>query len=190
MRTIKAKSIYLAGALLAGCSASIDDYQNNTPALHLDQFFNGRLEAYGMVQDFRGRVIRRFRADIHATWNGNQGVLDEQFFFDDGEHQQRCWKLTKDGNHYTGVAGDVIGTAEGVTRGNALNWHYTLAVTVNGKERHLQLNDWLYLIDEDNLLNRATMSKFGIPVGKITLSIHRLKTAEPKNLWSVCDLKH
>lgn len=190
MMTLVTRSICMVSALLAGCSASINDYQGKSPALDLDQFFNGQLEAYGMVQDFRGRVIRRFRADIQATWDGNEGVLDEQFYFNDGEEQQRCWQLRKDGNHYTGVAGDVIGTAEGVTQGNALNWRYTLAVQVNGKERHLHLDDWLYLIDEDNLINRATMSKFGIPVGKITLYIRRLKDAEPKKSWSACEIAH
>jgi len=190
MRTLMTRSICMASALLAGCSASIDDYQGKAPALHLNEFFSGQLEAYGMVQDFRGRVIRRFRADIQATWNDNEGILDEQFYFNDGEEQRRCWQLRKDGNHYTGVAGDVIGTAEGVTRGNALNWRYTLAVPVNGKERHLHLDDWLYLIDENNLINRATMSKFGITVGKITLYIRRLENTEPKNLWSACGVPH
>ncbi len=184
-----AKSICMASLLLAGCSATMEDYQGETPVLHLDKFFNGQLEAYGMVQDFRGRVVRRFRAEIQASWRGEEGVLDEQFFFDDGEQQSRCWRLSKSGNHYRGTAGDVIGEAVGMTEGNALNWRYTLAVPVNGKIRHLQLNDWLYLLDDDHLINRATMSKFGIPVGEITLYIHRVERVVPENMWSVCEAK-
>ena len=56
----------------------------------------------------------------------------------------------------------MVGEASGTTEGNALNWQYVLEIPVNGKVRHIKLNDWLYLVDENNLINRATMSKFGI----------------------------
>ena len=32
------------------------------------------------------------------------------------------------------------------------------------------LDDWMYLIDDRVMLNRATMSKFGVRLGEITLS--------------------
>ena len=180
------KSICLAGLLLAGCSSTITDYQHETPELHLDKFFNGHLVAYGMVQDFRGKVIRRFRAEINASWQDGEGVLDEQFFFNDGEQQTRCWRLTKTGNQYTGTAGYVGGQASGTTEGNALNWQYVLEIPVNGKVRHIKLNDWLYLVDENNLINRATMSKFGIPVGEITLYIRRESDQPANDAWPAC----
>lgn len=164
--------------LLPGCASSIKDYQNETPKLELDQFFSGRLVVHGMVQNFSGRVTRRFTADIVAHWEGNTGILDEQFVFSDGELQSRCWKLLKDGQRYTGFADDVVGKAEGEAQGNALNWQYTLQVPVNGKTWNIDLDDWLYLIDENNLLNRTKMKKFGLPVGELTLHIRKLGEAE------------
>lgn len=167
--------------LVAGCAATVDDYADKTPKLELPTFFSGELVAHGMVQDRSDNVLRHFSASIRGEWQGNQGILDEQFIFDDGEEQHRCWRLTKEGDSYTGTAGDVIGTAAGRTVGNALNWQYQLLVPVDGTEWTLNINDWMYLIDENNLLNRATMSKFGLEVGQITLSIRKVgETGGPR----------
>jgi len=160
--------------LLQGCSATIDDYRDETPALVLPEFLNGSLEAYGLVQDRSGKVVRRFYADIRGEWVDGKGVLDEQFRFMDGEVQHRCWRLEKEGNRYTGTAGDVIGRAAGEVAGNTMNWRYTLLVPVGDSSYEIALNDWLHLVDENNLINYATMTKFGLEVGKVTLYMKRL----------------
>ena len=60
----------------------------------------------------------------------------------------------------------------GTTAGNALNWQYVLNVKMDdGSTMALSLDDWMYLIDSDNMINRTSMYKFGIPVGEITLYI-------------------
>ena len=68
------------GFLLIGCSAKISDYQSTTPEFDMKTFFDGKLEAYGMVQNRDGKVIRRFRADLIGSWEGKKGVLEEDFF--------------------------------------------------------------------------------------------------------------
>lgn len=173
---------------LTGCSASIQEYQQEAPALNLDQFFQGKLEAYGMVQNFRGKVTRRFKAEIVGNWQGNVGILDERFEYDDGEIDYRCWRLEKSGNQYKGTAGDVIGEAQGETQGNALNWQYVLQVSVDGKPMNINLDDWLYLIDDNHLINRTTMSYWGIPVGEVTLHIEKLNQREAASLSEGCVL--
>lgn len=164
--------------ILPGCASSLDDYRDEKPSLALDQFFNGRLVAYGMVQNFSGKVTRRFRADISAQWQEGKGTLDEQFYFSDGEQQSRCWTIVREGNRYRGTAGDIVGEALGEVQGNTLNWRYTLQVPVNGRVWNIALDDWLYLIDENNLINRTKMKKFGLPVGQLTLHIRKLSDAE------------
>ena len=160
--------------LLMSCSSQITDYADTEPTLELDRFFNGELVAYGMVQDRAGKVLRRFKVDRVGRWEGNRGVLEEDFFYDDGETQRRVWDLEKgpDGR-YSGTADDVVRPASGQTRGYALNWRYTLAVPVDGRVWHLDFNDWMYLLDEDRLINRAEMSKWGFRVGEVTLWIER-----------------
>jgi hypothetical protein len=173
---------------LTACSTKLDDYRGEEPQLDLSQFFNGHLEAYGIVQDYKGKVSRRFKADILGSWEGDQGILDELFYFADGEEQHRCWLLQKSGKRYQGQAGDVIGLAEGEVAGNALNWQYTLAVPVNGKTWNIKLNDWMFLVDEHNLINRASMYKFGIEVGEITLYIRKVSDQPHRELTTGCSL--
>lgn len=174
---------------LSACSTSLDDYRGTQPELDLKQFFNGHLEAYGIVQDYKGKVARRFRADILGSWEGEQGLLDEQFIFDDGEEQHRCWQLERMGTRYQGTAGDVVGMAEGEVAGNTLNWQYILAVPVNGKTWNLKLNDWMFLVDENNLINRASMYKFGLEVGEITLYIRKISDQPHRELTLGCGPK-
>lgn len=170
--------------ILPGCSTAVKEYSDEKPELLLEEFFDGRLVAYGMVQNFSGKVTRRFKADIDAHWEGDQGVLDEQFEFSDGELQSRCWRLQKQGNIYLGTAGDIVGEARGEVQGNALNWIYTLQVPVDGKVWNIQLDDWLFLIDENNLINRTKMRKFGLPVGELTLHIRKLTEQESAAMGS------
>ncbi|EHL23852.1 putative lipoprotein [Acidovorax sp. NO-1] len=161
-----------APVVLSGCaSQSLDGYASEKPVLDLAQYFNGTIDAYGIFQDRSGQIVKRFTVVMDCTWNGNEGVLDEAFTYSDGTTQRRIWRLTKHADgRYTGTADDVVGTASGQTRGNAFRWTYTLALPVDGKVYNVDLDDWMYLIDDRVMLNRATMSKFGVRLGEITLS--------------------
>ncbi len=162
-------------AALSGCAGqNLADYANEKPVLDLAQYFNGVIDAHGMFQDRSGQIVKRFTVVMNCQWTGNQGVLDEAFTYSDGSTQRRIWRLTREvDGRYTGTADDVIGQAVGQTRGNAFRWNYTLALPVDGTVYHVDLDDWMYLMDERVMLNRATMSKFGVRLGEITLSFTR-----------------
>jgi Protein of unknown function (DUF3833) len=142
--------------------------------LDLQQYFNGMLDAYGVFTDRSGTVVKRFTVVMKCTWQGNEGVLDEDFIYSDGTKQKRIWRLKKlpDGR-YTGTADDVVGIAQGQTRGNAFNWTYTLSLPVDGKVYEVQFDDWMYLMTDTVMLNKATMTKFGVRLGEVTLSFTR-----------------
>lgn len=157
---------------LSGCaSQQIASYAKEVPVLDLRSYFNGVLDAHGIFTDRSGTVVRRFTVRMNCTWNGDEGVLDEDFSYSDGMRQRRIWRLSRsaDGS-YTGRADDVIGLARGEQRGNAFHWTYTMALPVDGKVYEVQFDDWMYLIDAQVMLNRARMSKFGVHLGDVTLS--------------------
>lgn len=164
-----------AALAMAGCaSQELADYAGEKPVLDLAQYFNGRVHAHGFFQDRRGRVTRRFIVVMDCRWDGNQGVLDESFTYSDGTTQRRVWRLTRHADgRYTGTADDVVGEASGRVAGNVFRWNYTLALPVDGRVWEVQLDDWMYLMDDRVMLNRATMRKFGIRVGEITLAFTR-----------------
>ena len=164
------------GLFLVGCSATISDYKSTTPEFDMKTFFDGKLAAYGMVQNRNGEVIRRFRADLIGSWEGNKGLLEEDFFYDDRETQRRVWNLVKHGNNqYSGVASDSVGEATGESQGFAFNWRYTLAIEVDGTTWDIDLNDWIYQLDDSRLINQTEMTKWGFNVGQITLIIEKIE---------------
>ena len=166
-------SAVCAALLLTACaSAPVPaDYATEKPTLDLKQYFNGELVAHGLFTDRAGKVARRFTVLITCSWNGKAGTLDERFSYSDGKTERRVWHLTDEGGgRYTGRADDVVGVAEGHVAGNALNWRYTLALPVGDTVYEVQFDDWMYLMDERVMLNKAAMSKFGFHVGDVTLS--------------------
>ena len=52
----------------------------------------------------------------------------------------------------------------------AFRWGYTLRQPVGDKVYEVQFDDWMYLMNDRVMLNKAVMSKFGIRLGEVTLS--------------------
>ena len=164
-----------AAALVMGCASPTPaDYASEKPVLDLKSYFNGEFVAHGLFTDRSGKVARRFVVQMTGSWTGKQGTLDERFIYSDGKTERRVWRLTDEGNgRWTGRADDVVGVAEGRSAGNALNWRYTLALPVDGSVYEVQFDDWMYLMDERVMLNKAVMSKFGVRLGEVTLSFYK-----------------
>ncbi len=174
MRLLFAISIML---LLTSCS-TIDTqrYANNTPRLDLYNYFNGNTRGWGIVQDRKGVLTRQFVVDIigEVTADGEL-VLKEKFEWNDGEESSRTWVLSQQDNHsFTGTAGDVIDHAEGTLHGNVLNWQYQLKLKVDDSTWKITFDDWMFLVSEEMMLNRATMYKFGFKVGEVTIVFRKV----------------
>ncbi|MEQ9209214.1 MAG: DUF3833 domain-containing protein [Pseudomonadales bacterium] len=161
--------------ILAGCSApSVQNYADQTPVVDLREFFEGEITAWGVVQNRSGEVINRFRADMHGSWEGNRGILDEEFFYSNGDTQTRQWQFVQqDDNRYTGTASDVIGEASIDQAGNAINLNYTLRVPVGDRTYDLNFDDWMWLVEDELIINHATMKKFGFRVGELIVVIQK-----------------
>lgn len=175
-RTAAAALAAVALALaLPGCSSqNINDYAREKPVLELRDYFNGTLDAYGVFTDRSGQVVKRFTVLMTCAWTGDEGVLDEDFTYSDGSKQRRIWRLKRLGpNQYSGSADDVVGVADGRQSGNAFNWTYTMALPVDGKVYQVQFDDWMYLMGDKVMLNKATMRKFGFRLGEVILSFSK-----------------
>lgn len=161
---------------LLGCAGpQVSDYSREQPRLDLRQYFNGTVDAYGVFTDRSGKVVKRFTVVMKCSWSGppgqETGVLDEEFIYSDGTRDRRVWTLKRTGDgRYVGTAADVVGQAQGEVSGNAFRFGYTLRLPVDGRTYEVQFDDWMYLMDERVMLNKAVMSKFGIRLGEVTLS--------------------
>lgn len=176
MTTTRRRLLLTAGAAtLAGCAApEVSRYASETPQLTLEKYFNGRVDAWGMFTGRSGEVVKRFVVAMDCRWSGDDGVLDEDFTYADGTKQRRIWRVRRLGaGRYSGRADDVVGEATGVSAGNSIRWTYTLALPVDGRTWHVDMDDWMHLVDENTLLNRTVMSKFGIRLGEVSLAFRR-----------------
>lgn len=178
MKSVKLTIFIIAFAVLSGCSASNDNYRSNTPKLIFNQFFDGRLCAWGVVKDRQGEMTRKFVARIDSETVKGTTSLDEIFKFDDGEFQKRKWFFNSQGSGILGTANDVVGKATGEVYGDSLHLVYTLEVISDGDVWHVAMDDWLHLVDSNTMIGTTRMTKWGLDLGRIDITIQKRSNSE------------
>ena len=170
-------------SLLQACSQQkLSSFEKTQPTFSLFEFFDGYSLAYGIFEDRFGNLKRRFKVNILGTrsqeiLNGKsfeQITLIEDFFYEDGEKQERIWIIEKDFSEsgseiYRGKAEDVIGIAEGSTSGSAFYWQYAIDLKISDNNFRVKFSDWIYQMDDYIAFNKAIVSKFGVEIGTVTL---------------------
>ena len=168
--------------LLAGCvgKPSLDDPNLSETKLDLEVFFEGSTVATGQFQDILGTVRRRFDVTIDGTWDGETLTLVEDFVYEDGSTERRVWSLTKTGEDtWEGTAPGVIGIATGEERGDTFNWGYTIDLPIPSSDGETEtfrvtFDDWMWLLSEDRLLNRAYMKRYGLDIGEVIIFFEKV----------------
>ena len=151
----------------------IEDFTNKKPNFIPQEYFDGKLRAYGMVKDRSGNIIKTFKGDLVGSWDENGvGTLDEKFVYDNGETQTRVWTLrpTTD-KTFIGTAGDIVGEAYMIANGNTVMIDYTMTVPYNNTTIDIDVKDWLHLQEDGVILNHSKMKKFGFTVGELVITI-------------------
>jgi hypothetical protein len=168
--------ILMAALFLVSCSApKVEYYNSSNPEFDFKAFFSGDLKAYGVVQDYKGELTRKLVVSMNARWEGNEGVIEEDFVYDDGETQKRIWYVTlNDDNSLVGRADDVLGIATGKSAGSVFHWNYNVALPYDGSTLEVNFDDWMYLVTQSRLINRTSIVKFGVEVGEVTLVIEKI----------------
>ncbi len=170
-------------ALVAACTGkpSFEDPPLSDRRLNLEEFFDGDLVAYGQFQDVLGTVRRSFVVNITGDWDGERLLLDENFVYEDGSTERRVWTLVKTGeDSWRGTAPGVIGEAVGEERDNRFNWQYEIDLPVPSADGTAEtvrvvFDDWMWLLSEDRLFNRAYMQRYGVDIGDVSISFERLE---------------
>lgn len=142
--------------------------------LNIFEYFSGRTVAYGLFESRFGSVRRSFVVEIDGRVQNDELILNESFIYDDGEHQRRIWIIVSDQKGgYQGRADDVIDEAVGHVIGNCLNWRYEMLLSVKNRKFKVSFDDWMYLMPDNVLFNRADLSKLGVTIGSVSISFHK-----------------
>lgn len=167
----------LAVLALAACGQpDVKEFKDVETKFDAREYFNGRVNAFGTISDYKGEIVNRVFVEMNGTWDGNKGKLEEHFRYGDGKTEDRTWLLevSNDGTKIRGTREDTVGEMTGEQSGNALFMQYTLKREIDGEEMELTVDDRLYLIDGPYLINEIRLKKFGVTVSTINLGFHRL----------------
>lgn len=171
----------LAPVLVCGC-ASVDMAANHRPAptFSLEDYFTGETRAYGVFEDRSGKVVRTFSVVAQGTQGADSFTLDERFLWSDGERQSRVWTFTPTGDgRYRGTAPDVDGEAMLEAKGDAMRLRYVLKLPYKGTTLKVRFDDWSHLVADGVAINRADVSKYGVKLGRVTLTFIKPGHASP-----------
>ena len=121
--------------------------------------------------------------DIYGSIENHQLTLDEHFLFEDKEKDQRVWQIQQImPDRFLGHADDVEGFAKGTMRGNKLDWQYDLNMKVSNTKIRVHFKDTMVLAEERVMLNSAVISKWGIDIGRVSLTFFKNGTLDASSL--------
>ena len=166
--------VFITTILLTGCaSMKIEDFNNTKPEFIPQEYFNGKLRAYGIVKDRSGKIIRSFKGEMIGSWDKNGiGTLDEFFVYDDGEEMKRVWTLKPTGEKkFIATADDIVGESPMIANGNTVMIDYLMRTPYKSSTIDLSVQDWLHLQDDGVIINHSKLKKFGFIVGEIVITI-------------------
>ena len=167
---IKKISLSIICIFLIGCTKNLDNFSNVEPKFNLFNYFKGQTEAWGIFEDRFGNIKKQFKVNITGTLEGNYLRLNEEFMYKDGKNESRIWNIKKINEYnYQGTANDIEGVAKGKSKGNALNWKYHMNIKVKEKNILVHFDDWMYLQENNILINKAKVTKWGFKVGEVLL---------------------
>jgi hypothetical protein len=173
---LRTLAVLLVAFGLSACvgKPSLDDEKLSDRQLNLEEFFQGEVLATGQFQDVFGTVRRRFDVVINGTWDGETLTLVEDFAYADGTTEQRIWTLEKTGEDtWRGTAPGVIGIATGEERGDTFNWTYEIDLPVPDGTLRVSFDDWMWMLSDTRVLNRAYMKRFGVDIGEVIITFEK-----------------
>ena len=99
--TVLIIALFFTASCINNNSMKPTDFKNTEPSMTIEKYFEGPVKAWGLLQDRSGKVTRQFKADMFGSFEGDILTLKEDFYWTDGEKQNRIWKIKKiDQNYY------------------------------------------------------------------------------------------
>lgn len=140
----------------------------------MERDFAGRTYARGVFTNGLTGSKRPFSVTLDGRWNGKVLTLREAFVYDDGERDVKTWQLTRTGpGTYTGTREDVVGEAVVYTQGDIVRLGYDIDLPTSSGAVRLRFEDVIERRGDGTIVNRAIVSKFGLPIGDVDLVFGR-----------------
>ena len=163
--------------LILGGAASLATLVAGTGAraagerLVLHEWFRGPTHAVGRFRNNFTGEERKLAVDLRGRWNGRVLALFEDFFYADGERDQKTWFFERVGEgRYIGKRDDVVAPADVTTpQPDTVRFGYTADLKLASGVQRLDFDDTLTLRADGTVFNKAYVSRFFIPLGDVEL---------------------
>jgi hypothetical protein len=165
------------------CFNKIERYKDLKPTMNFEKFFSNKLIAYGSVYDFFGRLDRRFIIKSEQIDNPKKDgkTLYKQSieYLDTGKiEQMKAYAIfdKNNKNSFTYKDNMMVSEATYEQSGNAAHVSYDLKIKRDdGSTIIVSNDDWIYMMNNDRLVNNIKVKKFGITVAQIIMNIEKVK---------------
>jgi hypothetical protein len=148
-------------------------HRDQAPRFDPKRDLAGKILCEGIVYGPFGRVVSRFVAQMEGRWQGDRATLTEVFRYDSGRIQHRAWDLRLEGWQITALAEDLIGPGRGEIAGNAVRMRYKIRLAREAGGHVLDVEDWMYLLENGTIMNRSQFRKFGIKLGELIATMRQ-----------------
>ncbi|MBV9653773.1 MAG: DUF3833 family protein [Acetobacteraceae bacterium] len=158
--------------LLTSCHEppAVEILGNQAPDFDLIAQFTGHVRSWGVVENRSGEPSGWVETDCTGTVDGAGALhMSQHLLQEDGTAQDRAWIVRRTGPHsWDATANDMAGTAHGTAAGRTFHWHWTLAHGPGKPPVDVEMDQWMYLLDDGSMLNRTTVRKYGIILAEVT----------------------
>lgn len=163
-------------ALLPGACATMpmQGQALSAKGVVLERDFLGRFHAKGVFTNRITGTERPFTVVLNGKGNGKSLTLREDFAYADGEKDVKTWVFTRTGpTTWSGTREDVVGAADISTAGGVVRLGYDVDLPTGSGAVRLRFEDVIERSADGMVVNRAIVSKFGLPLGDVDLKFAR-----------------
>lgn len=171
-------AVSLAVVALTGCATRPPIPPETATPFHLTQALGGVTEGRGEFSSVTG-ARRGFSVRLEGRLENGVFVLVEDFVFDDGEIDRKTWRLRETApGEWRGTREDVVGEARGFSDGPAFRLEYLMDLPrTRGRTIRVRFRDVLAVRADGAVVNRARVTFWGAPVGRVELTVRRPASA-------------
>ncbi len=138
--------------------------------LDFERFFNGKVIAEGnLLLRFPKRSIKKLYVTFQGSFKNNILNLSEHYY-EDGKKTLRNWKFKKiNQTLFHGSEKNVKGKIIVNIDGNILEMVYLFKIVFWRFSTTVQIKDYMYLVNKNEIINTTYVTKFGINLAKVVL---------------------
>ena len=144
--------------------------KTNFPELIFENFFSGKVEAKGhMILFYPKKRIKNIYAVFNGKFKNNILELREEYS-DEESNVIREWNFKKKSNkEYIGSEKNIVKNFKLKVINNTLEMNYKFKTKYKKYSFSVNIKDYMYLIDKKTIINKATISKFKVPIAETIL---------------------